>query len=248
MLICSRYGGRRRRLATFGLSLLTALTLAPVARAADTPLAGTDVVGQLGSSAAPGQAEVYKTTATATGVATSISVYLAWDSDSTAMEFGLYSDEGGVPTTLLTSGRTEAPIAGTWNTLEVPATEVVAGKKYWIGLLNPSTAEGMLKWADRAGDGDDGEQTGASASLTTLPDRWVTGFAYHDGPLSAYLSGVATPTEPELAVTPSQLTFFSTIGSVNPAPKTLSVSDLAGGALDYTVTEDTPWLSVSPVN
>src|ERR1700754_221743 len=198
MLICSRYGGRRRRLATFGLSLLTALTLAPAAFAADSPLMGTDVVGQLGSSAAPGHAEVYKTTASATGVATSISVYLAWDSDSTAMEFGLYSDEGGVPTTLLTSGRTEAPIAGTWNTLEVPATEVVAGKKYWIGLLNPSTAGGMLKVAERPG---------APASLPRLPARWVTGFAYHDGPLSAYLSGVATPTEPELAVTPSQLTF-----------------------------------------
>ena len=247
MLICSRYGGRRRRLVTAGLSLLAALAIAPAANAADAQLAGTNVVGSIGSEAVPGAAEVYKTTAAATGVATSISVHLAWNSNSTAMEFGIYADEGGRPTTLLTSGRSEAPIAGAWNTIDVPAAEIQAGKTYWIGLLNPATSEGALRWHDRAGDASGAEQSGASVNLTTLPDQWVTGIFYNDGPLSGYISGVATPTEPELAVTPSQLTFFSTVGS-NPVPKSLAVSDLAGGALDYAATETSSWLDVAPAH
>src|SRR4051812_40779652 len=114
MPISPRYGGRRGRIMTLGLAFLATLAIAPSAFAADAQLAGTDAVGTHTSEAGPGVAEVYKTTATATGVATSLSVYLQWNSDSTAMEFGLYADEAGHPTTLLTSGRTDAPIAGTW--------------------------------------------------------------------------------------------------------------------------------------
>ena len=47
-------------------------------------------------------------------------------------------------------------------------------------------------------------------------------------------------------MTPSQLTFFSTVGCGNPVPKSLAVSDLAGGALDYSVDRELAWLSVSP--
>jgi hypothetical protein len=246
MLIRQPFGGLRGRLAIIGLCLLTAFAVAPAAHAADSVLVGTENVGSPADNQAfPGMAMAYKTTAAATGVATSISVFLAWDSDSTALEFGLYADENGRPTTLLTSGRSEAPIAGTWETVQVPAAEIEAGRTYWIGLLNPATAEGTLKWHDRAA-ADLTPSEGAFVDLNALPDQWFNGFELSDGPLSGYVSGVATPTEPELAVTPSALSFFSTLGAGNPVPKTLAVSDLAGGALQYTATDNAPWLSVSP--
>src|SRR5689334_10711256 len=131
----SRARSARLRLASGALAALSACLLAvPAAQAAPTRLAGTDAVGTHVSSAAPGAAEVYRTTATATGDATSISVNLDGSSSATALEVGLYSDENGQPTTLLSSGRTTAPVAG-WNQVTVPTARLEANAKYWIAVL-----------------------------------------------------------------------------------------------------------------
>src|SRR5688500_6621766 len=112
----SRARSARVRLASGALAALSACLLAaPAAQAAPVRLAGTDAVGTHVSSAAPGAAEVYRTTATVTGDSTSLSVNLDASSTATALEVGVYSDVNGQPTTLLTSGRTDAPVAG-WNT------------------------------------------------------------------------------------------------------------------------------------
>ena len=111
-------------------------------------LAGTDVVGTNVSSAAPGEAEVYRTTATTTGRATALRLRLASTSAASALVLGLYADSGGQPTTLLASGRLATPAAGQW--AEVPLSGgpvLTSGQAYWIGLLNPSRLRGRAPLA-----------------------------------------------------------------------------------------------------
>jgi hypothetical protein len=211
---------------------------ATTAHAAPVRLAGTDVVGSHVSAASPGGAEVYRTTASSNGTVTSLALHLDAGSDATALELGLYADAGGQPTTLLTSGRTDSPAAG-WNQVAVPAAALEAGKAYWIALLNPADAAGTLRWTDRAGAGDPGEQGSGTPDLTTLPDTWVTGGIYGDGPLSAHVLGEASA--PTLTVTPSALSFWATRGAGSPVAKTLEV----GGSSAYSATENAPWLSIA---
>lgn len=77
---------------------------APAAAQSTTRLAGTDVVGDHASAADPGVAEVYRTTSTEAGSATSISIYLDDASTADRLILGLYADEAGQPTDLLASG------------------------------------------------------------------------------------------------------------------------------------------------
>src|SRR3954470_18381442 len=87
-----------------GLGAAAALSVlalgATAAQAATIRLAGTDVVSDHVSSAAPGGAEVYKTSATASGTVSSISLNLDSSSDASGLEVGIYSDVAGQPSTL----------------------------------------------------------------------------------------------------------------------------------------------------
>ncbi len=49
-----------------------------------------------------------------------------------------------------------------------------------------------------------------------------------------------------LAVAPASLSFSGVQGGADPASKTLSVSNTGGGSLSFSVSDDAPWLSVSP--
>jgi hypothetical protein len=239
----------RARLATGAVAGLTACLLSSaVAQAATTRLAGTDAVGTHVSSASPGNAEAYKTAGTATGDTTSISVHLDASTTTTAVEVGVYSDDRGRPATLLTSARSNAPVAG-WNEIAVPSTRLESGTPYWIAVLNPDDATGTLAWTDRAGGTGGEEQTSGSSELTTLPDEWVVGRNFSDGPLSAYVTGDEhVPPGPTLAVTPSALSFWSTASAGSPAPKTLNIANSGDGSFTYTASETTPWLTVTPAS
>jgi hypothetical protein len=70
--------------------------------------------------------------------------------------------------------------------------------------------------------------------------RSVPGFA--DG------TSVGVPvTGPQLAVAPASMSFSAAAGS-NPAPQTLQITNDGFGALDWTSSDDAPWLSVAPAN
>ncbi len=214
-----------------------------------TRIAGTDVIGLTGSEATAGRGEVYRTSATADGRATSIGIRLAPNSTATALVLGIYADSGGQPTTLLASGRLNTPQAGAWNVVTIAdGPTLTAGTPYWIGLLNPTGSGGVLRWHDRAGSTGGAEQGSSSGTLSALPATWVTGPVWSDGPLSAYVMGVppGPPPPPSLAVTPTSLSFSGTAGSTNPAAKTLSVSNAGSGLLPFTATDDAGWVSVTP--
>lgn len=205
----------RARFATWCVAALGALVLgvSPAAAQSTVTLAGTDAVGLPGSSANPGGAEVYRTTATYTGTATSISLYLDESSAADRLVLGLYSDDGGQPSTLLASGSASNPVAG-WNKVDVSATPLTANQPYWIALLNPADSVGVLRWRDRAdGVGGGAEQGSADQDLIALPATWESGAIYGDGPLSAYVSGTRTITQPPSLGLVGAWSFDETSGS-----------------------------------
>ena len=168
-------------------------------------LAGTDVVGLTGSEADPGRGRgLPHDGRRADGRATALALRLAPTRRRPRVVLGLYADSGGQPTTLLASGRLEQP-AG--RRLErgrrSSGPTLTAGTAYWIGLLNPTDATGVLRWHDRAGGSGGAEQDSASGSAggaARRPGR--RGATWSDGPLSGYVLGhaCAAPPPPVLAV------------------------------------------------
>jgi glucose/arabinose dehydrogenase len=243
-------GGARTHDVTAGNSAAT-YTATFAQTTTPTQVAGTNVIGQTGSDATAGSAEVYRTTASANARVTSIALRVAPANTASAVVLGLYADSGGQPTTLLATGRINNPQAGAWN--EVPINggpTLTAGTAYWIGLLNPSDATGVLRWHDRAGGAGGAEQGSASGTLSALPTTWARGQVWSDGPLSAYVMGVppGPPPPPALSVSPTSLAFSATAGGANPASKTISVTNTGGGSLSFTASDDASWLTVSPAS
>jgi hypothetical protein len=189
---------RMRALVSTWVALVGVLVFAaaPAAAQSTTRLAGTDALGDHASGANPGVAEVFRTTSTAAGSVTSISIYLDETSTADRLILGLYADEGGQPTDLLASGTLAGPTAGAWNTVTVSATPIVEGRAYWIAVLNPADGTGILAWRDRAGGTGGAEQGSLETDLIALPSEWETGPVYSDGPLSAYVTGTVTVTPP----------------------------------------------------
>ena len=214
------------------------------ARSTAHRLAGADWIGPAhpASVANPGTAEVYRTVADHSGSATELRLYVAPTSTASALVMGLYADENGEPGALLDSGRTELPAPGAWNKVDVDIPQIEAGRAYWIGILNPSDGSGDLRWRDRADASLSPElQSDPAGSLDEMPADWVTLNTYDGGPVSAYVFG---PPPPGLEVSPGSLAF----GGRSPVAQQVSVTDAAGGALPYTVSDDAAWLTVTPAS
>src|SRR5262249_59762677 len=58
------------------------------------------------------------------------------------------------------------------------------------------------------------------------------------------VSGGAT--QPTIGVSPTSLSFTATAGGSNPANQTINVTNTGGGTLNFTASDDAPWLTVSP--
>lgn len=53
---------------------------------------------------------------------------------------------------------------------------------------------------------------------------------------------------PEISVNPANVTFSAAVGGSNPPSQTIGVRNSGQGTLSYTITEDAPWLTVSPAS
>src|SRR4051794_30598686 len=121
---------------------------------------GADMIGDHVSEAPPGRGEAYRTLAARSATLDRLRLYLDATSDATQLSLGLYADAGGTPGALLGSGTAATPQAGAWNEVELDQhPKLVAGRSYWIGLLNPATGAGVLRWRDRAGGSGGGDET-----------------------------------------------------------------------------------------
>jgi outer membrane protein assembly factor BamB len=132
-----------------------------------------------------GVAEAFQTTATTSGTADAVSVYLDANSSATQVIVGVYADNGsGHPGSLLTQVSKSQPTAGAWNTLTLPVASITQGKSYWVAILG---ASGTVRFHDRSHGGCSSE-TNATTNLSALPSTWTTGNTYTDCPVSLYVS------------------------------------------------------------
>jgi hypothetical protein len=211
---------------------------------------GADVVGDHVSTAPPGRGEAYRTLASRSAEMDTLRLYLDDSNEATQLSLGLYADAGGTPGALLGAGTAPTVRAGAWNgvALDQPV-KVAAGRSYWIGLLNPATSGGELRWRDRAGGSGGGEETSRAQDLTELPTTWATGELWSDGPLSAYGLAPAPPApDPGVDVEPGRLAFAATAGGAAPAPQSLIVGANSGGCAPchWQISDDVQWLSETP--
>ena len=142
-------------------------------------LFGTQTVQATLDSDAANRAEAFKTTATATGTAGRVTVYVDTGSAATTLVVGIYTDSGGHPGTLLAQGSLAAPVATAWNTVSLPATPISSGTAYWVAVLGTG---GTLRFRDTSGGG--ASETSLQQNLTQLPATWSTGVTYTNGIVS----------------------------------------------------------------
>ena len=154
------------------------------------------MIGTSTSRATTGHGEVYRITASRSGAATTLRLYLDASSTASRLVLGLYSDVGGEAGALLASGTVNTPAAGAWNTVALPAGIVAAGTNYWFALLNPTGSTGTLAWRDRAGGSGGLERSSQSGTLAALPATWAIGGRYTDGPVSGSAWAGGTPCRP----------------------------------------------------
>jgi hypothetical protein len=69
-----------------------------------------------------------------------------------------------------------------------------------------------------------------------------------DFALVIYNGTAAAPTQPTIGVNPASLSFTATAGGSNPANQTINVTNTGGGTLNFTVSDNAPWLTVSPAS
>jgi len=161
-----------------------------------TRLLGNAEIDERRTTIAGGQAFAFQYSASATGLASMLRLYIDTANQARAVGVGLYSDEAGRPGALLAQSEIERPIAGAWNTGVLPAVNLVQGTSYWIGVVNP-VGSGTL--AVRGDTGGGTSHPALQPSLRALPFTWVSGPGAGTTTLSAavqQLTPAATLTEP----------------------------------------------------
>jgi hypothetical protein len=130
-----------------------------------------------------GQAEAFQYTATASGSANKVFVYVDAGNTASSIVVGIYTNSGTNPGTLLGQATLTNPTNGAWNSVVIPSVSITSGTKYWIAVLGPVGA-GQLTFRDVAAGGP--TQNSSQTNLTTLPATWSPGPAWSNAPMSAY--------------------------------------------------------------
>ena len=132
----------------------------------------------------PGRAQAFQVTAGASGTLSAMSLYVDPLSTASQATMGLYSDNGGQPSSLLTQV-TFVPQAGVWNSYSVPPVPIAAGTPYWIAVMG--LGSGRFYYRD---SGMGCNSVGSPPGQTSLPGSWSTGMTYGMCALSAYGTGL----------------------------------------------------------
>jgi hypothetical protein len=69
-----------------------------------------------------------------------------------------------------------------------------------------------------------------------------------DFALVIYNGTSAPPTQPTIGVSPTSLSFTATAGGSNPANQTINITNTGAGTLNFTASDDAPWLTVNPAS
>ncbi|WP_091756959.1 Ig-like domain-containing protein [Pedococcus cremeus] len=155
-----------------------------------TQLLGLNTIQGSADSDAAGEAEAFRSTATASGQAGSLTLYVDSGSGATTLKVGVYSDTSGRPGTLLASGSLSAPRSAAWNTVVLsPNPTLSSGTPYWVALLGTG---GQINYRDTSTGSC--SQSNATTGLSNLPSTWSPGTTWPTCNLSAYVSATAPDT------------------------------------------------------
>jgi hypothetical protein len=153
---------------------------------APTPLAGNNTVESNQDSNTAGKAEAFQYTATTSGTANGVQVYLNGTNQASQVVVGLYTDNNGKPGTLLGQTTITTPVNGTWNTATLPTgVSITSGTNYWLAVLGPKS-QGTIGFRDKASGGV-GSHTSSQSNLTSLPATWSDGTSYATSSVSGFV-------------------------------------------------------------
>jgi hypothetical protein len=144
-------------------------------------LLGSQTVQSQADSDIAGQAEAFKTAATASGILSKIYLYIDSGNLASQVAIGIYADNNGHPGTLLTQTSLTSPVVSAWNSVALPQLNLAAGTNYWIAILGTN---GTIRFRDKSSSGN--SETSFQTNLSALPATWQTGTTYLDDTLSAY--------------------------------------------------------------
>lgn len=149
-------------------------------------LGDNSVESSIGREAA-GKIELFRFLGKRTGIATSITVFVASRGTAKKLKVGLYSSKNRSPSSFLSAGSMSFPKARRWNTISIRSTPVHSGRSYWVAVL---AERGSAFFRDRR----NGACVGLRSSvihLAALPSRVLKVVRLHACPISAYASGTA---------------------------------------------------------
>lgn len=175
----------------------TAGTQAQLAAGTSVLLGDSSVMSTLDENSA-GTAEAFPFTASTSGMAQSISVYLDPRSAAKTLVAAVYKDASGRPSSLLASGSLSSLTAGGWNKVSISSLAIASGQRYWIALLGKG---GTPYFRDASSSGTCQSVTSQQTTLTSAPSTWTSGSRWPSCQLSGYVAGVATP-QSTLTTTP----------------------------------------------
>jgi hypothetical protein len=131
-----------------------------------------------------GTSEAFGYTASASGTATSVSVYLA---STDGVSVGLYADSSGQPGARLDSGTVSGNNAG-WVTVPLSGgVSISQGAQYWLALAATSSTASVT-YRDSGGSGSNLDYSGNG-----LADPYSINGHWSSTPASVYLSGTTAP-------------------------------------------------------
>ncbi|HEX3277502.1 MAG TPA: hypothetical protein VHR40_03200 [Thermoleophilaceae bacterium] len=174
---------RRLPFAVLASALALGFVFAPSA-SAESVVGSHDVFDGVDSNA-PGQAEVFQTTAAEDGGITRLSIYLDESNTAQSVELGLYSHSKALdgPYALTTKCviSSDGPLAGGWHSCALNMVPWIAeDREYWVGVLQPADTPGQIRFRDHNGvpDGTGRTYTSSEEDLTSMP-----GYQYGDPPI-----------------------------------------------------------------
>ena len=156
-----------------GSAKASANPVGPVTAPASTGmLVGNQTVQSTADNNAAGNPQAWSYTASASGTANSVSLYVDSGNAASSVTLGLYSDASGKPGSLLDSATVTSPNAGAWNSANLTGNvQLTQGTKYWLAVLG---AGGTPYFRDTGATGSCTTVT-ASTTGSTLPQSFKVG-------------------------------------------------------------------------
>lgn len=187
---------RSSQIADRKASSVKASTIFGVEGGSGAQLFGENAIQTQRTALSAGRADAVRFRSLTSGTAGSAHIYL--DSSNTAgtVLVGIYSDAGGRPGALLSTGAILWPVAGAWNWAPITKTSVSPNTNYWLSVLGEG---GTLSYRDRR-RGSCLSATSTQRTLPSLPSAWGWASVHNECPISGFVAAaeevVVAPWEP----------------------------------------------------